>query len=100
MRLIGLLCQKANVSIANSTKTFYILYYSNIGFHNPNTNTPYEKIDGLLLDFIIQLKNIDMRLVAKNIEGKEMSDSEFAIPGGYKFISKSKMEEIITTLLP
>ncbi len=100
MRLIGLLCQEANVTIANSTKTFNILYYSNIGFHNPNTNTPYEKIDGLLLDFMIQLKNIDMRLVAKNIEGKEMSDSEFTIPGGYKFITKSKMEEIITTLLP
>lgn len=100
VRLIGLLCHKANVNIANSSKTFPVLFYTNIGFHNPNINTPYEKIDGILVDFMIQLKNIDMRLVAKNIAEKKMSDSEFSIPDGYKLISKSKMEEIITTLLP
>lgn len=100
IRLIGVLCHKANVVFANSTKTFNIVYYTNIGFHNPNKNTPYEKIDGLLFDFMIQLKNIDMRLIAKKIEGKEMTDSEFTIPEGYKFIPKSKMEEIITTILP
>lgn len=99
-RIIGLLCNKANVSVGNSSRTFPVWYYNNIGFHYPNANTPYQKIDGLLFDFMIQLKNIDMRLIAKNISDKSMSNSEFSIPSDYKLIPKSKMEEIITTLLP
>ncbi len=99
-RLIGVLCQKANINIARPTKNFDVLYYTNIGVQNPNANTPYEKIDGLLLDFIVQLKSLDMRLVAKNIEEQSIPDSEFIVADSYKFITKSKMEEIITTLLP
>jgi hypothetical protein len=98
--LAGLLCYKANVTNKETSQTFPVLYSKNVGLKNPNYNTPYEKIDGLLLQFGLQLKNLDMNLIAKKIDAKEIKDDEFIVPAGYKYINKAQMEEIINTLLP
>jgi len=41
-----------------------------------------------------------MKLIAKKVDDKVITDKEFELPGGYKPISRSRMEEIVTTLLP
>jgi len=99
-RLAGILCKKANMTDSETKRSFDILYTTNIQINAINDNTPYKKIKGLLLQFGIQMKNLDMKLTAKKINQKEISDQEFAIPDGYKHISKNQMEEIINTLLP
>jgi hypothetical protein len=99
-RLAGLLCQTANIFDPETKKSYDVLYTNNVQVRDLNHNTPYEKINGLLLKFGIQMKNLTMKLTAKKIEPKEIKDQEFSIPEGYKHISKSQMEEIINTLLP
>jgi hypothetical protein len=99
LRLAGMLCKKAMVSDAGSFK-FDIFYTTFIDVPSSNMNTPYEKVDGVLLMFQIRMKNLDMKLTAKKISPKEIKDSEFLEPEGYKLISKTQMEEIINTLLP
>ena len=99
-RVAGVLCKKASFTDKESLKTYDIFYTSNIQIRDPNANTPYVKIKGLLLQFGIQMKNLDMKLTAKKIDSKEIKDQEFIVPDSYKVISKNHMEEIINTLLP
>lgn len=99
-RLAGVLCKTANMLDLETKSSFNILYTTNIEIRDLNTNTPYEKIEGLLLQFGIQMKSLMMELTAKKVERKEIRDEEFSIPAGYKHISKVQMEEIINTLLP
>ena len=99
-RLAGILCKKATITDKELSKSYDILYSSNIYIDDLNANTPYSKIKGLLLHFGIQMKNLDMKLTAKKINQQEIKDQEFQIPDGYKLISKAQMEEIINTLLP
>lgn len=99
-RLAGILCKKAFLTDASTSQIFVVLYSSESGIRNPNYNTPYGKINGLLMQFGIQMKNLDMRLTAKKFNEKDVSDDEFIIPEEYKHINKEQMEEIINTLLP
>lgn len=99
-RIAGVLCWKANVTDKALLKSYDILYTSSIKIDELNANTPYVKIKGLMLQFGIQMKNLDMKLTAKKINQKEIDDQEFTIPEGYKYISKNQMEEIINSLLP
>ncbi len=98
-RLAGLLCRNENVTECNTNKIFTVAY-TMIDVNDPNIGTPYEKINGLLMDFILQMKNLNMKLTATKVEEKIINEEEFRIPEGYKLISKRQMEDIITTLLP
>jgi hypothetical protein len=100
LKLAGISCKRASVTDTKSHKNYDIAYTSNIAVANPNENTPYKDIDGLLMKFVLQMKNLRMVLTAKKYEKKQTNDKEFIIPEGYKFITKKQMEEIITTLLP
>lgn len=99
-RLVGYLCQTANIRDTQSMKNFEILYSHAIGSNKPNANTPYEPIEGMLLDFRLVLKNLEMHLKAKSVEQKNIRDNAFEVPKEYKEISRKKMEEILTTILP
>jgi hypothetical protein len=98
-RLAGLLCRDANITDDQTNKTFKIAY-TTVDVNYPNKGTPYEKIDGLLMDFRLQMKSLNMQLKATKVEEKIISEDEFRIPKGYKLISRRQMEDIFTTLLP
>lgn len=99
-RMVGYLCKTANIRDMQSMQNFQILYSHTIGNNKPNANTPYESINGMLLDFRLVLKNLEMHLKAKSIEQKKIKDNAFEVPKDYKEISRKKMEEILTTILP
>jgi hypothetical protein len=99
-RLAGFLCRKATVEDLTSLHSFGVLYSPDASIKNPNNNTPYENIDGLLIQFGIQMKNLDMNLTAKEFNPKKIQDIEFDVPDGYKCITRGQMEEIIKRLLP
>ena len=99
-RMAGMSCKKANVTDINSSQSYDVAYTCLVGGKDPNANTPYKKINGLLMDFKLQIKNLEMTLTAKKIVSKKINDEDFLIPEGYKFISKKQMEGIISNLLP
>lgn len=99
-RLIGYLCKTVSIKDLQSRQNFQILYSHTIGNNKPNANTPYESVDGMLLDFRLVLKNLEMHLKAKSVEQKKIKDNAFDVPKEYKEISRKKMEEILTTILP
>jgi hypothetical protein len=97
-RLAGFLCKRA--SITDNSEEFNVLYTDGIIIANPNKNTPYKAIDGMLLSFRLRLKSLDMQLNARKFEHKLIENKLFEIPKDYKIISRKQMEEIITTILP
>lgn len=99
-RLAGYLCKTVNITNISSSQNFNILYTCNIGKTRPNANTLYEPVEGMLLDFRLTLKNLEMHLKAKSIEEKSISDEKFTVSKEYKEISRKKMEEILTSILP
>lgn len=100
VRVAGILCKRASYMEQKTQKPCYIFYTTNIKVRAPYANTPYSEVKGLLMQFSIQMKNLDMKLTAKKVTAKEISDEEFAVPEEYKAITKKHMEEIINTLLP
>jgi hypothetical protein len=100
MTVAGFSCNKALATNSINGASFDVLYFKDSRIENPNLNTPYRDVDGLLLKFTLQLKNIDMNLTAKEFIQKEIGDSIFEIPDEYKRISKKQMEEIVMSLLP
>jgi len=100
LRIICYLCKTANITDKIFNQNFNILYTNSIGNGSSNINSPYEAIHGMLLDFRLSIKSLDMQLKAKSIEKKIMNEEEFMIPKDYKRINRKQMEEILTTILP
>lgn len=79
--------------------TFNVWYTQELGIENPNVNNPFSAIDGVLLEFNLHLKNLELRLEAEKVEHTSVPWSEFEVPDGYKECSKQKMEDILNALL-
>jgi len=92
-------CNKAIVTYPASGTSFPIYYTKNINVKNPNQSNPYNSVDGVLLDFQLKLRGLTMNLTAKKVEFTEISNKEFIIPKDYKYISRSKMAEILDRIL-
>jgi len=99
-RMAGVACKKANVTDISSMQSYDVAYTSSIGMRDPNANTPYKKINGLLMNFKLKIKDLEMTLTAKKIIQKKVSDEDFLVPEGYKYISTRQMESILANLLP
>jgi len=95
----GLTCKTAIISSTlDSFAPFNIAYTKDIKIHNPNKKNPFNKIDGVLLDFQVNMYNMDMRFIAKKVVEKNVPDSIFRIPNEYKRINRKTVDKIICML--
>lgn len=95
----GYVCGKATVifnnSINNYSDTIDVFYTNDIKIENPNSNNPYSKIKGVLMEFTVNMTDINMKFTAEKVNSKNISQSIFNIPKGYKSVSKKELEKII-----
>ena len=97
--IAGLNCKKALVTIPdNKTEPFYIYYTNDIIISNPNAHTPFNSLDGVLLEFKVKLYNMNMKLTATKIVETKIESEEFKVPEGYIPINRKTMEEILSLL--
>ena len=97
--IAGYECVTAEIeSMLDSFPPFDICYTKNINIHNPNKKNPFHEINGVLLDFSVNLYNMDMRFVADKILDTTISDSEFFVPEGFKRINKTNVDQIMSLL--
>lgn len=98
--LAGLKSYKVLARFPDQKNETFEVYYTNlIGIEEPNRINPYNKIGGVLTQFNIRLQNIEMKLVAKKHEKRDIPESDFNIPDGYKPISNTKLSELVGQLL-
>jgi len=93
--ILGYLCNSATIQLGNTDQTKFNIYYTNeIGQPNPNQDTPFEPIKGIMLEFGMILSNVKVNLVANTIEPGSVDDSAFEIPSDYKKMDKATLLEV------
>ena len=98
--ILGFNCRKAVATFPDSDRKPFIIYYTDdIRIKRPNGTNPYKEIDGVLLEFELNINQINMRLKPRSFHKTEVSEDEFGIPSGYKKISRKEMEEIFNELM-
>ncbi|RPH33788.1 MAG: hypothetical protein EHM93_03895 [Bacteroidales bacterium] len=96
VRFNGFNCKKAIAHYKDSSDySFDILYTNEICIANPNANTPFESIDGVMLKFNIKLKKYLMSITSTSVKFEEVSVDEFTVPSGYEKVSKRTIEDLV-----
>ncbi|MBI9065746.1 MAG: hypothetical protein JEZ09_00560 [Salinivirgaceae bacterium] len=92
-------CDHAMAKIPDSNIEFDIYYTRQIDIVNPNSQTPFSKINGVLMEFQLDINGIKMHLEAKEINEREIPDETFEIPDDYEEVPKSEIDEIFASLV-
>ena len=93
----GFSAKKSIVRTDNKPDVY--IYTANIeNIKNPNITTPYNKVDGVLLEFYTSLSVMQMKIMALRVYNKEVDWSLFNIPQDYREITRSEMEKAINEL--
>ena len=94
--IAGFKCEMAEIKPANSKIPDITIWYTEeIGVNNPNRNTPFEKIPGLMLDFEVNYQNIAFHFKADKVISIEVPEDVFMVPESYSKSSISEIEEMI-----
>ncbi len=98
--IAGYQCKKAIISFKDNSKPSYTIYYTNdIHIENANWCTPYDSINGVLMEYQIKINGIEMKLTATEVIKEKFEDEEFNVPKAYVAISKEEMDKIIAKFL-
>ncbi len=98
--IAGFPCNKAVISFPKTNfKAINVYYTEEIGKKNPNINTPFEKIPGVLMEFNFFYKNLSFHLTAHKFTPLTIPKSDFEIPKNYTEATEEEIEGFIGTLL-
>lgn len=79
--------------LADSMLQFYCT--KDLDIQNPNANSPYFKINGVLTKFQTRVAGIDMIFELKEFKKNKINAEEFEPPKGYKQISGDSLKSIL-----
>ncbi len=97
--LLGYSCNRVQGYYVDEPENrFEIIYTQQIAINNPNQNTPFERVDGVMLAFRLKLNKINMNLKAKSIKDISVLQSAFEIPNDYKKVDFQTMTDLIYLL--
>jgi len=99
MKIAGYKCKEAIVTLKNG-ETVHAFYTNDIGITNPNWSNPYNKVDGVLLDFQMERYGVSMHLKAKQVLAQKIDDKVFQISDDHKKIPFAELEKILQELNP
>lgn len=81
--IAGYKCKLARVYIKELPDPIDVYYTQDISLENPNRNTPFSKIDGVLLEFETTMNKIKAKFSAQNVCLTPVNIDEFIIPSDY-----------------
>ncbi len=99
-KITGLKCKKGKVTFKQGKEEPFNFFYTHeINLKNPNFGNPYNKVDGVLMNFQVKLNKLRMALTAGKFTDNTISEKEFKHPSDYKKVTMKDMEEILNTLM-
>ncbi len=97
--LLGYNCYKAKGCFTDQPGSeFEIIYTKEIDIKNPNINTPFEAIDGVMLRFNLRINSLMMELNAQSVKRSKIPDETFAIPSDYTPVDFQTITNLIYLL--
>ena len=93
--IAGYNCKKAVVTVNDDgeVSTFEVFYTGELGPKMANFDNPlYKDIDGVLLEFTIQNREMNMKFTATSVEKKSLSSKDFEIPSDYTLTTQEELK--------
>ena len=97
--IAGYKCKKVVATMADDpSNKFDVWYTEEINITNPNANTPYDKIKGMLMQYRLKKFGLELEFTAKGVEKEKLANEDFELPAYYKVIPKKEMDEFFKSL--
>ncbi len=97
--IAGFNCRKAVIFLPSSQKSFEVYYTGDINLRHPNVSNPYRKIDGVLMEFELNMVYLKMRFSAEKFlpltELTGISDPRRT----FRTITRDQMTELLSRLV-
>lgn len=97
--ICGYIAKEAFVLLPDNNVPIPVYYTTDIPIKNPNRATPYRDINGVLLEFYLNVSSLKMKLTATGIYFKDVDDKFFARRKDYVKVSRKQLEEILNKLM-
>ena len=91
--IAGYTCNKAVISTKEGSK-FNVWYTTKIKIENANWNNQFKSLDGFLMEFRMNQNGLTMEMTARSISLEKVNDAIFAVPDGYKVMSKEDLKKM------
>ncbi len=99
-KIKGFICEKAEIKPKNNKFNNITIWFTReIGINNPNRNTPFEKIPGVMLYFEVTYQDIVFNFTADKITQTTIPDDLFRVPENYTQSSISEIEGLIKAVI-
>lgn len=89
--ILGFKCRKANISFTDSDYTYSIYYTNDFGVRNPNSTNPYRKIEGVLMEFELNMYYFRLHFTADKFVPLTKNGIRFNFPRDYKELTRDQM---------
>jgi len=93
--IAGYSCEKATIKSSENNNLINIWFTREIRLDNPNRNTPFDKIPGVMLEFEANYNGIVLIFAADKILVSNIPEEQFCVPDDYKLSSISEIESLI-----
>jgi len=98
--IAGLHCMHVIASFpGNGIEPFDIWYTEELDLVNPNSNSPFIEIPGVLLEFNTFMGNANMHMLATSYDVQHIPQKQFQPPKEYRPVTKGEMESILNALM-
>ena len=97
--IAGLTCKRAIATLPSNNESFDIYYTQDIDLRHPNLNNPYKKVDGVLVQFELQLLNLKMEFLAEKFIRQTSRQSRMVFPASTTEITRDQMTQILNKLM-
>jgi len=94
--IAGYECKMARVYITELPEPVDVYFTQDIHIDNPNRNTPFRNIDGVLLEFETTMNKIGAKFSAQSINLSPVDIEEFCIPSDYKLTDAQTILKYVT----
>jgi hypothetical protein len=98
--ICGFHCKNAEITFPfDRSKIYNIWYTDEIPVKNPNASTPFNQIDGVLLNFFFFIGSSEFHFEAQNIYRKEIPDKTFERKEKFKRVSRNDINKFINKMV-
>ncbi len=96
----GFNCKNAEVYFpADPAIVFNIWYTNEIKLKNPNSATPFNQIDGVLMDFFFIMGESQLHFLAETVYQKDIPEETFLRRDNFQRVSRDDIKKVMGTML-
>ena len=97
--IAGYSCKKVIATMPDDPTVKFDVYYTDeLNVSNPNENTPYSQLKGMLMQYRLKKLGLELEFTAKGVTKEKIADTDFELPAYYKVITLKEMDEFFKSI--